>query len=112
MKILAPLAAAVLLVTPLAAGDDPSLFFDTVDVYVVNVEVIVTDKDGKPATGLTRDDFEIYEDGEPVEVANFFAVEGRQKVAGEAGGGETLEARLPAAGETGSGRVAAGRGRG
>ncbi len=66
--------------TSLAAQEDLSLFLDTVDVYVVNVEVIVTDKDGNPATGLTREDFEVYEDGKRVEVTNFFAVEGRQGV--------------------------------
>ncbi len=74
------LLAVAFLASPLAAQDDSSLFFDTVDVYVVNVEVVVTDKDGNPATGLTRDDFEIYEDGKQVEVGNFFAVEGRQAV--------------------------------
>ena len=68
------------LALPGVAQDDPDLFFDTVDVYVVNVEVVVTDKDGKPVVGLTRDDFEVYEDGERVELANFFAVEGRQTV--------------------------------
>ncbi len=72
--------AAILAALPLSAQDDASLFFDTVDVNVVNVEVVVTDKDGKPATGLTREDFEVYEDGERVELANFFAVEGRQAV--------------------------------
>ncbi len=71
---------AILLALPLAAQDDASLFFDTVDVYVVNIEVVVTDKDGQPVTGLTRDDFEVYEDGELVEIANFFAVEKRQTV--------------------------------
>lgn len=74
------LLAVACVATPLLAQDDSSLFFDTVDVYVVNVEVVVTDKDGNPATGLTRDDFEIYEDGQRVEIGNFFAVEGRQAV--------------------------------
>ncbi len=75
--------SAILILTlalPLCGQEDPGLFFDTVDVYVVNVEVVVTDKDGNPATGLTRDDFEILEDGQPVELSNFFAVEGRQGV--------------------------------
>ena len=73
-------AGFAVLALPLAAQDDSSLFFDTVDVHVVNVEVVVTDKDGKPAVGLARDDFEVYEDGKRVEVANFFAVEGRRTV--------------------------------
>lgn len=74
-----PACLALLLALPLAA-QDPGLFFDTVDVYVVNVEVIVTDKEGHPATGLTREDFEVFEDGKPVELTNFFAIEGRQGV--------------------------------
>jgi VWFA-related protein len=51
-------------------------FYDTVDVNVVNVEVFVTDRDGRRVKGLTRDDFEIAEDGKPVEITNFYASEG------------------------------------
>lgn len=51
------------------------LFFDTVDVNVVNVEVVVIDKQGLPVSGLTRDDFTIFEDDRPVEITNFFAIE-------------------------------------
>ncbi len=80
------LLAAAFMALPILAQDDSSLFFDTVDVYVVNVEVVVTDKDGNPATGLTRDDFEVYEDGKQVEVGGFFAVEGRRAVTDAATG--------------------------
>lgn len=79
-SIIAASWLALGLVSPLAAQDDPSLFLDTVDVYVVNLEVVVTDKDGNPVTGLERKDFEVYEDGKRVELTNFFAVEGRQAV--------------------------------
>ncbi len=75
-----PLLLILAFSLPVVAQEDPGLFFDTVDVYVVNVEVVVTDKEGNPATGLTREDFEIFEDGKPVELSNFFAVEGRQGV--------------------------------
>ncbi|NJL28874.1 MAG: VWA domain-containing protein [Thermoanaerobaculia bacterium] len=61
-----------------AAQDD--LFFDTVEVNVVNVEVIVTDRDGVPIPDLGPDDFELLEDGQPVKLSNFFAVEGRETV--------------------------------
>ncbi|MEE8525859.1 MAG: VWA domain-containing protein, partial [Thermoanaerobaculia bacterium] len=77
-------------VVPLAAQDDPSLFLDTVDVYVVNVEVIVTDKAGNPINGLERGDFEVYEDGKKVDVTNFFAVESRQAVI-NADAGQSIE---------------------
>ncbi len=59
-------------------GDDASpqdFFFDTTHVNVVNAEVYVTDRKGNRVTGLTRDDFEIYESGERMEITNFFAVE-------------------------------------
>jgi VWFA-related protein len=63
---------------PSLAQAQQSLFFDTVDVRVVNVEVIVTERDGPPVTGLTRQDFEVFEDGNAVEISNFFVVEGRE----------------------------------
>jgi VWFA-related protein len=53
---------------------DESFFFDSVDVNVVNVDVFVTDKQGNRVTGLTSDDFTLYEDGKPVEITNFYAV--------------------------------------
>ncbi len=52
------------------------LFFDSVNVDVINVEVVVTDKQGRPITGLTREDFEIFEDGREVEISNFHEVRG------------------------------------
>ena len=58
-------ALAFSLPFPVFAQEDPGLFFDTVDVYVVNVEVIVTDKHGNPATGLSRDDFELARSASP-----------------------------------------------
>ncbi len=48
------------------------LFTDSVRVEVVNVDVFVTDKQGKPVEGLTREDFEVLVDGEPVEISNFY----------------------------------------
>ncbi len=47
-------------------------FGETIDVRVVNVDVWVTDRDGDPVTGLTADDFEVRENGRPVELSNFF----------------------------------------
>ncbi|MCP4656111.1 MAG: VWA domain-containing protein, partial [bacterium] len=50
-------------------------FVDRVDVEIVNVEVFVTDRKERRVTGLVREDFELYEDGRPVEITNFYAVE-------------------------------------
>jgi VWFA-related protein len=60
-----------------AAGDPPAdsgAFVDIVNVSVVNVDVFVTDKQGNPVTGLTQDDFQLFEDGKPVAITNFYAV--------------------------------------
>lgn len=60
------------------------IFIDSIDVNLVNIEVMVYDKDGNPVRGLTRDDFEVLVDKEPVEITNFFAVEGGERaVSGE-----------------------------
>jgi VWFA-related protein len=57
-----------------AASAPGEIFFDALSVEVVNVDVYVTDKKGEPVTGLTKDDFELYEDGRRVEISNFYAV--------------------------------------
>jgi VWFA-related protein len=57
---------------------------EKIDVSVVNVDVVVTGADGKPVRGLTRNDFQLFEDGAAQPVTNFYAVEGaaRPAVAG------------------------------
>src|ERR1700693_3594104 len=49
---------------------------ERVEVSVTNVEVIVTDSKGNRVSGLTRDDFEVYQDGTPQKISNFYAVSG------------------------------------
>ncbi|HYH45053.1 MAG TPA: VWA domain-containing protein [Thermoanaerobaculia bacterium] len=66
-----------------SSGTEDETFFESIDVNVVNVEVVVTDRSGKRVTGLTRDDFELREDGKPVELTNFFAVAGQAEAAAE-----------------------------
>jgi VWFA-related protein len=61
--------------TPVAA---PPPLVEKIDVLVVNVDVTVTDRRGQPVAGLTRNDFEILEDGKPQPVSNFYAVENAQ----------------------------------
>jgi VWFA-related protein len=55
----------------LAVGQDLT---ERIEVNTVNVEVSVSDKNGRPVTGLQRRDFELREDGKPVQIANFDAV--------------------------------------
>ena len=47
---------------------------ETIEVRVTNIDVVVTDRSGHPVTGLTRDDFEIFENGRPQAVTNFYEV--------------------------------------
>src|SRR3954447_17585885 len=48
---------------------------ETIEVRVTNIDVVVTDKSGKRVTGLTRDDFEVFENGKPQAVTNFYEVD-------------------------------------
>ncbi|MFY9823307.1 MAG: VWA domain-containing protein [Thermoanaerobaculia bacterium] len=57
--------------SPKASAD--TSFVDIVNVSVVNVDVYVTDKKGSVA-GLTKDDFELYENDRPVQITNFYSV--------------------------------------
>ena len=41
------------------------------DVKLVNIFVNVTDKNGAIVGGLTRDDFAVFEDGRPQQIAVF-----------------------------------------
>ena len=50
-------------------------FSESVDVSVTNVEVVVTDSKGRVA-GLSREDFEVFQDGVPQKITNFYAVSG------------------------------------
>ena len=59
---------------PPPAATDQEPFVDIVNVSVVNVEVTVTDKQGRPVTGLKKEDFQLFENGRPVEITNFYAV--------------------------------------
>ena len=50
----------------------------------VIVDVLVLDDDGNPVPGLTRDDFELFEDGEPQRVASLDVVDWERYQLGEA----------------------------
>jgi VWFA-related protein len=88
-----------LLVLPGAAGAQEAAkeqtFYESLDVQVVNVEVFVTDKSGKRVTGLTRDDFQLLEDGKPIEITNFSAVAGEPSEAPAAGAANAVDSATP-----------------
>jgi VWFA-related protein len=59
--------------TPSTQGS-PAVTFQ-VEVDYVDVDVVVTDQQGNFVRGLTRDDFQVFEDGKPVKVDTFSTVE-------------------------------------
>jgi VWFA-related protein len=66
----------------LAAASGPGQnLTEKIDVSLVNVDVTVMSH-GSPARGLTRDDFEVLEDGVPQTITHFYAIENaREKTA-------------------------------
>ncbi|MBV9070606.1 MAG: VWA domain-containing protein [Acidobacteria bacterium] len=73
---------------PNAVAPPPPLV-EKIDVSVVNVDVTVTDRRGQPVSGLTRDDFEIFEDDKLQAISNFYAVDsGQPKIDTRASGAD------------------------
>ena len=74
---LALLGAVVVLQSPVLLGQaqqPPSVTFQ-VEVNYVDVDVVVTDEQGQFVTGLTRNDFAVFEDGKPQKIDTFSLVE-------------------------------------
>jgi VWFA-related protein len=68
---------------PLAAQRNPQepeqpKLVESIDVRVINVDVVVTDRRGNPVTGLTKEDFDIFENSTKKTITNFYEVEGRK----------------------------------
>jgi VWFA-related protein len=59
---------------PQTPQSPPSVTFQ-VEVNYVDVDVVVTDEKGNFISGLTRDDFEVFEDGKPQKIDTFTSVE-------------------------------------
>jgi len=73
-----------------------SLFGEQIDVRVVNVEIVVTDKQGNRVAGLGPKDFRLRVDGKEVPVEYFSEVRGGEAVAPDAAGEAPPVPGLPA----------------
>jgi hypothetical protein len=71
--LFAPILITSLVVSAQERPPTGRVFTDSVRVDVVNVEVFVVDKKGRPVYGLEREDFELLVKGEKVEISNFYA---------------------------------------
>jgi VWFA-related protein len=66
------MASPFLLLAPGILAQEKT-FFDAVEVKVASVEVVVEDKDGQKISGLTADDFQVFEDGKLQDITYFTA---------------------------------------
>jgi len=69
MRSLFPVVLLLLLAVS-AAGQAPPLV-ESIEVRVVSVDVVVTDRAGNPVPNVTKDDFEILEENKPQTITNF-----------------------------------------
>lgn len=69
--VLALLCASLIAATPQTQTPDIPKTSETIEVSIVNVDVFVNDRGGRRVRGLTKDDFEIYEDGRLQPITNF-----------------------------------------
>jgi VWFA-related protein len=85
-----------------AATGPLDVFGETIEVRVVNVEVVVTDRDGNRVIGLGPEDFTLVVDGDQVPIEFFSEVVGGRAVEPEVAEGAAPPPGIPAAvpGET------------
>jgi VWFA-related protein len=85
-----------------AQEEAPSIYGDSIDVRVVNVEVVVTDGSGNRVTDLRPEDFRLKVDGKEMPIEYFTEVRGGQAMASPAAPGAEA---APAAGVEPGGAV-------
>lgn len=90
LKSTAILAVAALAAAAAQEEDPAALFAEVIDVRVVNIEVVVTDRDGDRVHGLKPSDFELLVDGETTPIDFFTEIE--DGVAREAAGSDVAAA--------------------
>lgn len=80
-----PFLALLFLSASIATAQElPPRIDESIEVSLANVDVVVTDKQGNRVRGLTRDDFELLENGVPQPITNFadYAAEAQQAAVG------------------------------
>ena len=77
MRTVAAIALALL------AASAQAQVSEVIEVRVANVDVVVLDRAGKPITGLTKDDFQLFENGKPQPLTNFYEMRSQTLVTPE-----------------------------
>jgi VWFA-related protein len=89
LKTLARSVAALALWTTALAAQQPQpsqqstelpKLTESIDIRVISIDVVVTDKKGNAITGLTKDDFQLLENGVLKPISNFYEVEAQKAV--------------------------------
>jgi VWFA-related protein len=82
LRPIAVTALLSLLLPSVSIGQQRELppLVERVEVTVVNVEVVVTDRTGRRIGGLKREDFTLYEDGRQQPLTNFYAAEAPEEL--------------------------------
>ncbi len=73
--VLAIFLLAAAAAAPAQQDDLPAVFTEVIDVRVVNLEVVVTDREGNRVHGLEASDFELLVDGEPMPISYFTEID-------------------------------------
>jgi VWFA-related protein len=81
LPLILPLLATFALSPMARAADDPPPFGESIDVRVVNVEAVVTDRAGHRVTGLKPSDFRLRVDGKEVPIEYFNEISDGQALA-------------------------------
>jgi len=79
LALLTALAVAAPLLAQKQVEPEMPKLVESIDVRIIDVDVVVTDRRGNPVTGLSKDDFEIYENNVPKVISNFYEVQGRKQ---------------------------------
>ena len=72
MRLAARVFAAVFVATATAPAQEQPVFPSA--AQLVTIDAVVVDRDGRPVRGLTREDFQVTDGGEPQAITHFEAV--------------------------------------
>src|SRR3954464_12785641 len=72
---------------------------ESIEVRVVNIDVVVRDRHGKPVTGLTKEDFEAWDGKKPQQITNLSEVRTEAGLVTTTAGATAPATAAPAAAE-------------
>lgn len=89
------LAVAFLFLPAVVAAQQPPRYGAAIEIKLIEIDVVVTDRDGNPVQGLTPDDFELFEGRSRREITNFTEYRSAAVVAEPAGASQSFPVPEP-----------------